>query len=928
MNLLPVLCFGLCGQEAPVVLGPGLAVRDLQREYEYFANSWSVIGLPDLAEAARVTPRGELLLGAGRLVQPLVGAELCPLSRRLTKTLPSSRLPLVRWRFALEDGVEETLEALAVPDSEPDGFRCLQRTLVRNTASAPARFTVGWNLPGAALELQASSGLFSVRDAQGGLLAAGRAPLQSELLVQGSRLIARGELDPGAGRELVLALPFRPLESPSPARVEELARQPFDAAAEEQRAAWEALLSRGATLHVPEAKVQATWDASLVYQLIGMDQGELHAGEGFYDTLYIRDGSYQALSMAQAGFVEIALRALEPFFARQQPDGRFGSQPGELDANGYAQWALLALAEISGDEAFLARAFPAMRRAAAWTAQARRRERDPGPRFRGLLPAAQADGENLWAGRNHIVGYDFWNLRGLESTARAAQRLGQPAVAEVLSAEARDYRAAILVALESSGCAGFPPSYEGEGTHWGDLEACFPTPLFAPRDPRVGATLEFVTRDFGAADGPRGFVEGVIQWTPGTGALHPYLAQFVTHARILRGEREAALEGFYSFLLHTTSTHGFPEGVYYRRREAWADTLPHLWAAALYVSTLRSMLLREEGDELHLFSAVPARWFVDETRLALERAPTHFGVASLVAESSRARIRLRLDVPQRNVPRRVRVHMPLGLELLGARLDGRAVAVPDALELTLETHGLGERLDLELDVTRAAQEPCPGFVERCAAYEAAERERNQPIPGVLPAAPTGVDPHLCRELDLAPACTTDPRRGPFLVDPAPSFGELPAGEVRVGDIPFRLVDPAQNAGKGLVVLQGDSACAALPSEARIAGGGARGRTLCCLGNVTGWGPGDPGVQPDGAVARLEVRYADGTSTAVPWITGRTCEDWLGAAQALDLAPGLAGPGWHLGVLVVALEEKPIEWIVLRDLGTPASPVLAALTVVP
>ena len=39
-----------------------------------------------------------------------------------------------------------------------------------------------------------------------------------------------------------------------------------------------------------------SYRASLVYQFITRDRGELHPGEGFYDEFYLRDGAYQAIS--------------------------------------------------------------------------------------------------------------------------------------------------------------------------------------------------------------------------------------------------------------------------------------------------------------------------------------------------------------------------------------------------------------------------------------------------------------------------------------------------------------------------------------------------------------------------------------------------------------------------------------------------------
>ena len=72
---------------------------------------------------------------------------------------------------------------------------------------------------------------------------------------------------------------------------------------------------------------------------------------------------------------------------------------------------------ITGDRAWLKKAYPQMLKAVDWIKRSRRQVPAASP-FAGLLPAAPADGEFLWDGKHHIVGYDLWNLRGLLCTLR------------------------------------------------------------------------------------------------------------------------------------------------------------------------------------------------------------------------------------------------------------------------------------------------------------------------------------------------------------------------------------------------------------------------------------------------------------------------------------------------------------------------------
>jgi len=54
---------------AMISLGSGVGVEDLQTEYDYFVNSWALIGLKDYPEGTRISPSGELWLSGQRRLQ-------------------------------------------------------------------------------------------------------------------------------------------------------------------------------------------------------------------------------------------------------------------------------------------------------------------------------------------------------------------------------------------------------------------------------------------------------------------------------------------------------------------------------------------------------------------------------------------------------------------------------------------------------------------------------------------------------------------------------------------------------------------------------------------------------------------------------------------------------------------------------------------
>jgi len=612
--------------------------------FDYFRNSWSVIGLKDYAYATRITPQNELLVRDADFndvtVRIRFGRHLTPLGRMHRKRLMAGWLPVilivaeeesVHYEFTLWatplPGVKDWQKAFGQP-IEGENFLNWIRAKATNTGDRTAQATLN--------------------------VASSSSP--------GSRSYDFAwSLSPGESVETAVRIPFSALEIES-----DFADEDASLWLDRTIQYWRGVMTQGMRIEVPCEKAMEAYLASHVCQLICSDHGELHPGEGFYDQFYIRDAAYQLMELEEAGLSDAARKAVASFLSHQRPDGRFESQKGQFDANGQACWALWQYYKITGDRQWLRTVYPQMRRAVDWTMQARRQAPSGSP-FRGVLPNAPADGEYLWDGKHHIVGYDLWNLRGLLCTADAATILGRADEAKELAHEAGLYKEAIDVIWEKTGLAHFPPSWEKKGTHWGNTETLWPTEIFDRDDGRVTALIQEVRRNHGG-----GFIEGTIQWLGHADAIHPYMSAYTTMASLGRGEHERVVEDFYWYLLHSTATHSFPEGIYYKQRIAWNDTIPHALGASNYALMLRHMLLHERGDELHLLMAVPDWWLAEGRVIHVERAPTHYGSLSLRVTGTPQGVEVRFDPVWREPPGQVFLHLPKSRPL-GKPVEGLEV---------------------------------------------------------------------------------------------------------------------------------------------------------------------------------------------------------------------------------------------------------------
>jgi len=486
-------------------------------------------------------------------------------------------------------------------------------------------------------------------------------------------------LSPGKAAEGAARLPFYPVADDSV-----LDREDAHVWLDRTVKYWQETFDKGTQIAAPCERAVNAFKWSNAYQLITSDEGDIKGGEGRYDWLYIRDGAYQVMALEEGGFLDNARMVMKQYLRYQQETGRFDST-AELDANGMAQWALWQFFKITGDKVFLAETYPAMRRAADFTSRTRR-ENKPGSPYAGLLTLSSNDGENYMKGDHHIVGYDFWNLRGMLCTADAARLLGKEDEAKALLAEAADYRAAIEAAWKRLGVPHFPPSWEKEdvdltkpgndGTHWGNTENLWPTELFPLNDARVLALDEEVRKRHGG-----GFTEGTMHWTGSRdnklGILHTYASTYTTMGSLARGEDEQVVQDFCWFLLHSTAANAFSEGVFWKERASTGDTIPHVTAAAMCSLMLRHMLIHERGDELYLLKAVPDWWLEDGREIRIENAPTHFGPMSMIVRGTAKGVRVELKLPQREKPGKIVMRLPASRPLIGELKGVEVVTRPN-----------------------------------------------------------------------------------------------------------------------------------------------------------------------------------------------------------------------------------------------------------
>jgi hypothetical protein len=691
------------------------------QSFSYFSRPTDEIGMMDAEAATEITPEGYLRTGYGEMMF-FASPELAPTSVRI-RTLEEGRLPIVHYEFE-RDGVIYRFTLFAVTlTGKPEGTLVnFIRITMKNQSSQPSRaivatgirydapnFTGDWNgdnrfnrpvegrFPGSYRQLGESfsrlwaysfdgnrflrdgrllytfpagftSRSFTLHDAYNfnhprdvskpSRLDVG--PNAAEGVVTYSRL-----LQPGEERVLDFKMPVVP--TADPAEMTAIEQAAFDTAKAQVTAFWTGILDQGMQISLPEQKPVDTFYANLIYDLIARD----HIGADYiqtvnklhYHSFYLRDGADIAHSYDVTGYPEIARQVLEFFAKSQKTDGNFLSQAQQYDGWGEAVWGYSQHYRITHDKAFAEWALPQIGRAVEWLKQAR--AADP----LHIMPVSNVLDNEYVPG--HLTGYNFLALSGLKLAIEMAGETGHANLAQSWQAEYDDFHQTFFKVLEERARANngyIPPALDGqkEGYDWGNLLAVVPEPTLDPHDPRVTATLKATQAKY---------AEGIMTYANGE-FLHHYLTIKNTMTEVIRGDQEQAVNEFYALLLHTSSTNaGFEYKIYpWGNRNFEENLSPHGWFAAEYRTLLRTMLVREEANQLHLLSVISPAWIGAGKQISVRQAPSNFGaVAFTLDQPSANEAVLHLNSAFTRPPQQIVVHLPWFVDLNSATADGKAI---------------------------------------------------------------------------------------------------------------------------------------------------------------------------------------------------------------------------------------------------------------
>jgi hypothetical protein len=398
-----------------------------------------------------------------------------------------------------------------------------------------------------------------------------------------------------------------------------------------------------------------------------------------------RDSAYEIAGLDATGHHEHARTFLNIYLARrsdlkarwplgQDDQGQWMTRSHEEDTEGLVLWALGEHYMLTQDKAWLAQAWPWMKRGLEYIritlAKANAAVPDKNdPRY-GLW--ITGSGEMMANEPSYWYWYNYFIETGLRYGVVVAEAMSEPDYARQL----RELHANFVQSLRASMRKRFnrldyrrgllPGRANGDQILDVALSegSVYPSHSLEPNDPMVTLSLGYTDAVAWARAGSFPVI-----WFGSNGrGMWPALTGDYAMMHLRRGEPEKVLDCFYSMV----STCG--------RINSWGEVMswdhgfstggqPYMWANGIYLILLRNMLLHEEGEwlgaspagprELWICPATPRKWMHEPQGIVVEHAPSYFGPVSFslrAVEDDRVTATIEFDAQER-LPERLLVHV-------------------------------------------------------------------------------------------------------------------------------------------------------------------------------------------------------------------------------------------------------------------------------
>jgi len=397
-------------------------------------------------------------------------------------------------------------------------------------------------------------------------------------------------------------------------------------------------------IQVPDPRLQYLINASTrnIYQIRDIVDGgvQFQPGPTVYRGLWLGDVLISGGVCLMLGDTAGVRNALEHGMAFQAPSGQFTVLRPSTSLMETPTFLIMMCryAATTGDDDWLRRHWSIVQRGIGWIEQTRMQTyNDENATYAGLVPPGFVDGGIAYKSADY--GTVWWVLSALEHATAAAERLGFAEIAArwrvLRSSYDQPLREAIrkdlrrdprgleyLPATIGDTTQGTPPQ-RGQYTFllpYAYGRSFFSGDTMLERAARGTLAMLDATTEEGMIVGSGWMADGLWSWLAGVHSMtHHY-----------RDSYDAARHYLNAFADHAT-----PLGTWVEEQQPrsvgtrTAGDASNAEASAIFLQTVRTFLMRERGDTLHLLAGFPAEWAAPGCHTRVRDGRTLFGTISL-----------------------------------------------------------------------------------------------------------------------------------------------------------------------------------------------------------------------------------------------------------------------------------------------------------
>ncbi|WP_346238379.1 chitobiase/beta-hexosaminidase C-terminal domain-containing protein [Niabella insulamsoli] len=714
---------------------PATLEEEVSQPFSYFKTSIDQLGFKDCPEAMAVTDGGTFS-NAHLAVKFLAGDSLKPATSRVV--LPEKGyLPIIGYKLQRNDCVYE-LKAFSAPEDFKPYHNLI--TYVQWTISNPGRkarraqlgfdiipfypnafknyyrhnmYCTPWYLSQFMDENIYRQNLSQIDYKNGGIYQGNHLIVQTADMADFKAMKADSlrwkaviDLAPGASKTLLLKIPFVPVNDGHP--TVKLLTSPSNFGALKKSIAnyWDKELNKIDAFSFPEKKIMDMYKSSFINMLIARDIMEdkksviQRCNEFQYDYFYVRDNAYFARVYDMLGLHEDAREILLPYFIKDAEgnDLQFQQRTGIykklcFDYWGQVLWAFGSHYRQTKDRDLLERAYKLIPN------HMQDFESMIALDSRGLWPRTWPyDNEHI---DGHYTGHNFWVILGLRNAIYMASEMKDQKNLKKWQGYYDQFKKNFERELEQivTKTDGYiPPGMDDPelGFDWANASAgLYPFEAIDKNNPAVKKTLDMV-RNYNYQEGISTYSgcnayvarkKALNNETLPERGLHHYETFYVANGNLVVGAQQKCIEDLYSVMVHTSSTHaGFEwRPTPWGNRDFGINRAPHGWLAARYIEFLRNMVVREEGNDLHLLSAISPEWAKRGDNISIKSAATYFGTVNMDIHFVKDRMFIKLNNDLNMDEGKIWLHIPWFITAKKIVIDGADVPVTKTLALSSTT---------------------------------------------------------------------------------------------------------------------------------------------------------------------------------------------------------------------------------------------------